>query len=167
MGRIIPYSILILFIVGIVCSSGCLVPTKPVTSGNNNLVPVTGSPSQQQSQNTAQNQGAPSLNPTQTPIPDDTRFLTRVPTFAVRSGSTPPPVKYRSSSSLPPSSLRTRIFTAMNYHCRVTPLPMPITLYIHHSSLILMFNPGLTAGQYGMKVHMGHMTPMAAVQTSM
>jgi hypothetical protein len=99
MGRITRYSILIIFIIAIVCSSGCIVPTKNTTApagsppgGTNYFVPGSGSSPGQQSQTTAQNQGATGLNPTPTPVPDDTRFLTRVPTFAVSSGSTPVPV---------------------------------------------------------------------------
>ncbi len=39
-----------------------------------------------------QNQGITNLVSTPTPVPDDTRFLTRAPTFVVRSSGTPTPV---------------------------------------------------------------------------
>ena len=94
------YYILILFIMAIVFSSGCIVPTKdkpaPAGSqsgGTNYLVPGTGSAAQQ-SQDNSQNQGA---SPTRTPLPDDTRYLTQVPTYA--SGSDTGPT-YRNLSFL-------------------------------------------------------------------
>ncbi|MEI6841694.1 MAG: hypothetical protein WCK53_10525, partial [Methanomicrobiales archaeon] len=70
------YYILILFIMAIVVSSGCIVPTKnqpaPIDSqsgGTNYLVPGTGSAPQQQSPVDTQNQGASSGGPTPAPIP--------------------------------------------------------------------------------------------------
>ncbi len=96
MNQTIRYCILILFIMAIVCSSGCIVPTKdkPKPAGNepggtNYLVPGTGSLPQQQPQDTSQNQAAVSLSPTPTPMPDDTRYLTQVPTYPVSADNGP------------------------------------------------------------------------------
>ena len=105
MSQTIRYYILILFIMAIVFSSGCIVPTKdkpaPVSSesgGTNYLVPGTGSSPQQQTPDSAQNPGTPpSLSPTYPPIPDDTRYLTQVPTYAVTSDTGP---AYRNLSFL-------------------------------------------------------------------
>jgi len=87
---------MILFIVAIVVSSGCIVPTKDKSAttntqsgGTNYLVPGTGATPQQQSQSSAQNAGTTNQNPTPTPIPDDTRYLTQVPTYEVTSDSGP------------------------------------------------------------------------------
>ena len=92
MNQTLIYYIMILLIVAIVSSSGCIVPTKdkPATTntqsgGTNYLVPGTGTTPQQQSQDSTQNAGTP--NPT--PIPDDTRYLTPVPTYVVTSDSGP------------------------------------------------------------------------------
>ena len=105
MSQTIRYFILILFIIAIVFSAGCIVPTKdkpaPASSqsgGTNYLVPGTGSAPEQQSQVSAQNQGATTtLSPTHPPVPDDTRYLTQVPTYVVTSDSGP---TYRNLSSL-------------------------------------------------------------------
>jgi len=94
------YYILIFVIMAIVLSSGCIVPTKdkPAPSGTqsggtNYLVPGTGSDTQQQTESNAQNQGTT----TSTPIPDDTRYLTQVPTYASESDTGP---TYRNLSYL-------------------------------------------------------------------
>jgi len=94
----IKYYILIVIIIAVVCSSGCIVPTKdkPVpdnsqSQGTNYLVPGTGGSPQQQSQDSTQNQGSATNpgSPTPTPIPDDTRYLTQVPTYPVTSDNGP------------------------------------------------------------------------------
>lgn len=102
----------------IVVSSGCIVPTKnqpapidSVSGGTNYLVPGTGSAPQQQSPVDTQNQGASSLSPTPTPVPDDTRYLTQVPTYAGTYDSGP---SYRNLSMLdepiPTSPLHLEIY---------------------------------------------------------
>ncbi len=95
MSHTIRSCILILFIMAIVFSAGCIVPTKdkpaPASSqsgSTNYLVPGTGN-TPGQSQDSAQNQAGNNLSPTQTPIPDDTRYLTQVPTYALTSDSGP------------------------------------------------------------------------------
>ncbi len=97
MSQSIKYYVLILFIVAIVCSSGCIVPTKDKpapasqSQGTNYLVPGTGSTPQQQAQENTQNSGtaASQGSPTPTPMPDDTRYLTQVPTYPVTSDNGP------------------------------------------------------------------------------
>jgi len=118
------YYILILFIMAIVVSSGCIVPTKnqpaPIDSpsgGTNYLVPGTGSAPQHPSPVDTQNPGASSVGPTPTPIPDDTRYLTQVPTYAGISDSGP---SYRNLSMLD------------------EPIPIsPLYLEIYHNELSL------------------------------
>ncbi|MEI7433047.1 MAG: hypothetical protein WCJ93_02210 [Methanomicrobiales archaeon] len=96
MSQTIRYCILILFIMAIIFSAGCIVPTKDKpapagtqSEGTNYLVPGTGSAPAQQSQDGNQNQAAPGQSPTHTPIPDDTRYLTQVPTYPVTSDNGP------------------------------------------------------------------------------
>jgi hypothetical protein len=93
----IKYYILIVIIVAAVYSSGCIVPTKDKpapasqSQGTNYLVPGTGGTPQQQPQDNPQNQVATATqgSPTPTPMPDDTRYLTPVPTYPVTSGNGP------------------------------------------------------------------------------
>ena len=123
MNQTYQYYILILVIMAIVFSSGCIVPTKDKpapagsqTGGTNYLVPGTGAGAQQQTEGNGQNPGT-GLSPTYTPLPDDTRYLTQVPTYA--SGSDGGPV-YRNLSFL------------------VEPTPTIITyLEIYHNELSL------------------------------
>lgn len=96
--------ILIIIIVAIVCSSGCIVPTKdkPAPSnsqsgGTNYLVPGTGGAPQQQNPVSSQDQVNAGHSPTPTPIPDDTRYLTQVPTYTVAADNGP---TYRNLSFL-------------------------------------------------------------------
>ena len=106
MNQTYQYYILILVIMAIVFSSGCIVPTKdkpaPAGSqsgGTNYLVPGTGS-AVQQNQDNSQNQGA-----TRTPLPDDTRYLTQVPTYA--SGSDTGPIYRNLSFQAEPTPIKT------------------------------------------------------------
>jgi hypothetical protein len=96
MRQTIRYYILILFIMAVVFSAGCIVPTKDKpapadtqSGGTNYLVPGTGSAQPQESQDNSQTSGIINPNPTATPIPDDTRYLTQVPTYAVISDTGP------------------------------------------------------------------------------
>jgi hypothetical protein len=96
MSKTVRYCIVVLFIMAVFFSAGCIVPTKdkPVpagtqSEGTNYLVPGTGSAPSQQSQDSAQNPAIINPNPTPTPIPDDTRYLTQVPTYTVTSDTGP------------------------------------------------------------------------------
>ncbi len=94
--RFIRYPVLILFILAIVCSSGCIVPTKdtsaPASSqsgGTSYIVGGTGSTPQPQSPAGGQNQGVPSQGPTPAPVLDTTPHVVQVPTYTVTYNTGP------------------------------------------------------------------------------
>jgi hypothetical protein len=100
------HSVLVLFILLIVITSGCIVPTKDSkttptpTAGTDYLVKGTGS-SSNGGTSTAQSQGTPQAadtKPTQTPLPQDTRFLTPVNPSSTLNYVTP---DYRNISTMP------------------------------------------------------------------
>jgi hypothetical protein len=101
MNRTITHCIIILVIISLVICSGCIVPTKEKpapasqSGGTNYLVPGTGG-NQQMPSTDNPSQGSTSLSPTQTPMPDDTRYLTQVPTYPITTDSGP---SYRNLSA--------------------------------------------------------------------
>ena len=85
----VKYCIVLALILGCILASGCIVPTKETPSskspngGTNYLVSGTGAVPSPGGES-----GAP-VAATATPIPDDTRFLTQVPTYSAGTDTGP------------------------------------------------------------------------------